>query len=200
MKADPVARRRFFDEHAATWNDSPNFRPEQERLRRLLAAGPFQAGQAVLDVGCGTGIALPVLREIVGGAGRVTGLDIAPAMVREARKIHADVLVGDAHALPFPAATFDGVLAFAFLPHLDDPGLFLREAGRVLRPGGHLLVLLFMSREICNDFHRKVGSAVEHDQLPPPEEFDRLAATAGLEPAAFAEAPDLFRWLARKPE
>jgi len=199
MKTDPIARRRFFDDLAPTWNQLPNFFSEQERLFTLLPVFPIKAGNSVLDIGTGTGIALKPLLKAVGDAGRVIGLDISSSMVAEARKIHPDVQVGDAHDLPFPPQSFDCVMAFAVIPHLDSPDIFFKQSATVLRPGGHLVVLHFMSRVVCNDFHRKVDTVVEHDMLPSPEKLDRLAEKAGLKPILFEEAEDLFLWIARKP-
>ncbi len=198
MKTDSVKRKQFFDERASTWNNGPNYLSEQERLGVLLKTFPIKSGARILDVGTGTGIALPALKEIAGDTGQVIGLDVSAAMVAEARKVHTAVEVGDAHELSFPDSRFDAVLAFAVIPHLDDPGRFLNEAARVLKPGGIVIILHFMSREICNDFHRKVGTAVEHDMLPAPEELGEMAFNSGLDPFRFEEADDLFLWIAEK--
>ena len=82
----------------------PVVREIATRSLRLLALAP---GERVLDVGCGTGVFLPLLAEAVGPSGRVVGLDQAPAFVDQARErtLALDMLrvdVGDAYALPYP--------------------------------------------------------------------------------------------------
>ncbi|HEX8928165.1 MAG TPA: class I SAM-dependent methyltransferase [Actinomycetota bacterium] len=88
--------------------------------------------RCVLDLGCGDGTLLRLLsrsRLTV----RTVGLDRAWALLRDAP---APVVRGDAAALPFHDAAFDGAAALFMLYHLPDPTLALREAHRVLRAGG----------------------------------------------------------------
>ncbi|MGY1691960.1 class I SAM-dependent methyltransferase [Geodermatophilus sp. SYSU D01105] len=87
----------------------------------------------VLDVGCAEG----VLREAVPPGPLVVGLDAAASM---ARAHPAPVVRADAAALPFADGSFDAVTALNVLYHLADPLPALREAHRVLRAGGTLLV------------------------------------------------------------
>lgn len=97
------------------------------------------AGRATLDLGCGEGRAGRVLRK---RGHRMTGVDLAPSMVRLARETGAyeEVLHADAAALPLPDAAFDLVIAFMSLQDMDDAAGAARESWRVLRPGGRLVL------------------------------------------------------------
>lgn len=116
----------------------------RQAAQALLRAHRFRGAGLVLDVGCGTGGTLRWLLDRFPGV-RVVGLDVAAEALRHARGQGAlPVLQGSATQLPFPAATFDLVVSFDVLQHL--PGgtgdvAALREAVRVLRPGG-----LFLAR------------------------------------------------------
>ncbi len=106
-------------------------------LRKL--EGP--AGLAVLDVGCGTGAVLAQLAER--GYQRLAGLDLAPNMIAVARDklgARADLRVGEADRLPWPAEQFDVVLCGDSFHHYPQPGAALTEMRRVLKPGGRLLL------------------------------------------------------------
>lgn len=91
----------------------------------------------VLDLGCGTG----VLTASVAALGHhVTGLDISQAMLDKIRPLNdagsITLRQGDIFNLPFADASFDGVITRWVIPHFRDWPLILKEAGRVLRPGG----------------------------------------------------------------
>ncbi|MGQ7295593.1 methyltransferase domain-containing protein [Quadrisphaera sp. KR29] len=105
----------------------------------------LRPGLDLLDLGCGPGTITVDLAGRV-APGRVVGLDAAPGVLAEAaalaerRGAAVEWVTGDALALPFADATFDVVHAHQVLQHLPDPVGALREAARVLRPGGLLAV------------------------------------------------------------
>lgn len=96
-------------------------------------------GRATLDLGCGEGrVAADLAR--VGHA--VVGVDRSPSMVAAARAAHPAIRFeeADAAALPFADESFDCVVAFMSLHDMDDLDGAVREAARVLEPGGRLCV------------------------------------------------------------
>ena len=121
------------------------FREKVLRLARL------QLGEAVLDVGCGTGTLAIAAKRRVGPTGTVQGIDASPEMLaraeKKARKAGVEVVLRNAmaQALPFPDAQFDAVLTTVMLHHLPRKARAqcAAEMRRVLKPGGRALAVEF---------------------------------------------------------
>ncbi|MEA2538358.1 MAG: demethylmenaquinone methyltransferase / 2-methoxy-6-polyprenyl,4-benzoquinol methylase [Chloroflexota bacterium] len=118
-----------------------------ERWRRAaVRATQLGSGGSAIDVACGTGKLTLALAERVGPFGRIVGVDLAPHMIEEARRVSDDLvqvefIVGNALALPFERATFDAAtIAFGLRNLADFEGGF-RELARVVRPGGRVVCL-----------------------------------------------------------
>jgi SAM-dependent methyltransferase len=94
-------------------------------------------GRRTLDLGCGEG---RLSRDLKALGHHVVGVDQSPTMVAAARAADTSIEVHETGAsqLPFPDASFDCVVAFMSLQDVEDLGGAVREAGRVLEPGGHL--------------------------------------------------------------
>ncbi|PSL44106.1 cyclopropane fatty-acyl-phospholipid synthase-like methyltransferase [Saccharothrix carnea] len=132
--------------HLGYWADDDDPTPLRDALERMtdlvVDALELAPGQHLLDVGCGVGE--PAIRIAARSGVRITGISNSAWHVEEtARRVTAAGVGGlvtarqaDAGALPFPNATFDAVLALDSLPNAVDKGQWLREVGRVLRPGG----------------------------------------------------------------
>jgi SAM-dependent methyltransferase len=116
-----------------------DFRPEVstaevDALQRLLGAGSGR----LLDLGCGTGVAIPVLERL---GWSVVGVDVSEEMLERARGRGADVERFDGETLPFEDESFDAAVAIWIHTDVDDFPATMREAARVLRPGAPLICL-----------------------------------------------------------
>lgn len=106
-----------------------------------------QPGEAVLDVGCGSGALLPPLSKAVGPAGRVVGVDASPAMLARSRRAltragttGVELLRADAAGEPLGSGDFDAAVALASVSATPDPRRALENVYRALRPGGRFFV------------------------------------------------------------
>ena len=115
-----------------------------------------QPGENVLDVCCGTGVAVRLALPCVAPSGSVAGLDIDPAMIEVARALTRSsdgVTVNwhcaSAQAMPFESGTFDLVFCLQGLQFLPDCTTGFAEIRRVMKPSGRLVAIVWNAIELC---------------------------------------------------
>jgi ubiquinone/menaquinone biosynthesis C-methylase UbiE len=115
--------------------------------RRVLLQAGLEQGMSVADFGCGVGVMTRMLAEIVGPAGWVTGVDVDPGQLAEARAWcdqaglkNTRFVRSDATRTPLSRESYDLVYCRFLLLHLPDPMACLREMRDVLKPGGIIVV------------------------------------------------------------
>jgi ubiquinone/menaquinone biosynthesis C-methylase UbiE len=146
-----------YNQTAGAYRDlwAPVLRVAGQRLLRELAAAPAPPLQRIVDIGTGVGALMPDILATFPQASLV-GIDRSPGMLALAlRGDHRIVCaVADARELPLASASVDLVLMVFMLFHLPDPADGLREARRVLRPGGRVATVTWGS-----DFDSNAGRA-----------------------------------------
>ena len=137
----------------------------QRHVVAYRMAAAMVAGKAVLDAGVGEGYGAAMLAETAASA---VGVDIEPDVIDHAAAAYPTVRfqTADLVALPFPDASFDAVVSFQVIEHLQRPREFVSECARVLRPGGLLLLstpnrLTFSPTGTRNPFHTVEFAASE---------------------------------------
>jgi SAM-dependent methyltransferase len=187
--------RAFFAVRAATWDTK--FGDDLPAYAAAVAQAGIPRGGAVVDVGCGTGRALPALRQAVGPHGSVVAIDITPEMLSEARGAgrakHAALLLADARRLPLADGWADAVFAAGLVSHLPDTDAGLRELARITGPGG-LLVLFHPSGRAA--LAARHGRALGPDEPLAAGPLRRLTQATGWELTSYDDAVDRFFALA----
>jgi SAM-dependent methyltransferase len=183
--------RAFFSCRAATWDTK--YGDDRPAYRAAIAEAGIRRGGYVIDVGCGTGRALPSLREAVGPAGAVIGIDLTPEMLDVAHAASAAagaaLVLADARSLPLPDAWVDAVFAAGLVNHLPDRDAGLRELARVTRPGG-LLVLFHPSGRAA--LAARHGRALSPDEPLAHAPLSASTTAAGWELTGYDDAPHRF--------
>jgi ubiquinone/menaquinone biosynthesis C-methylase UbiE/DNA-binding transcriptional ArsR family regulator len=205
--ARAAAAQNYFRRHAAEWDRIRKLHVADTALegaiRKALGDKPIRA---LLDLGTGTGRMLELFAPDIE---RGLGLDLSHDMLALARARldraglrNCSVRQGDIYDLALPRDSFDVVIIHQVLHFLDDSARAIREAARVLRPGGRLLVVDFAPHDLEflreEHAHRRLGFA--------PEAVTQWLEAAGLDTVLQETLPPgpegkiaMSLWLARDP-
>jgi ubiquinone/menaquinone biosynthesis C-methylase UbiE/DNA-binding transcriptional ArsR family regulator len=168
--ARAAAAQDYFRSHAAQWDRIRKLHVADDAveaaIREALSDRPFRS---LLDLGTGTGRILEMFApSLERGLGIDLSLDmllLARARIERAALRHCSVRQGDIYDLAVPAGSFDVVIIHQVLHFLDDGARAIREATRVLAPGGRLLVIDFAPHDLEflreEHAHRRLGFATE---------------------------------------
>lgn len=197
-----INKKAFFNQMAPAW-DGRFYSPEtRERLPNLVALFQLQRGAKVLDVGAGTGGIIPYLLEAIGPEGSIWAVDFAEEMVKigrekfqkESRVIFELASVED---LPYKDEFFDQVVCFGAFPHFEDKVKALEEMGRVLKPGGTLIIAHALSSIALRSHHQNCAP-VSKDFLPEEEEMRSLLERSGFQLTRLIDQPKCYLCEAEK--
>jgi len=157
------AIRSYYDERYGS--QSLDAFPEDPARHRVWLSGllsDVEAGDTVLDFGCGVGY---VCSQFATLDGDVTGIDISPIAVDIARQREPRATFVEARtdaALPFAADTFDIVTCLGVLEHIPDPAPIVAELRRVAKPGAHSVWVVPNARSPFFWFGHGTGQVEEH--------------------------------------
>lgn len=169
-QARAEAAQAYFERVAEDWDRIRDLhlsdQEVEEAMRRLVGEGPFGL---MIDVGVGTGRMLELFADRVE---KGIGVDINHSMLNVARLnleraglAQCSVRHADVGALPFDNGCADLVTVHQVLHYLDDPALAVAECGRVLKPGGNLMIVDFAPHQLEtlreDHYHRRLGFSDE---------------------------------------
>jgi arsenite methyltransferase len=126
--------------------------------------GRLVPGERVLDLGSGAGTDSLIAAQMVGEAGRVTGIDMTPEMLDKARAaaaemgaVNVEFVAGEAERLPFDDETFDVVISNGVIDLIPDKDAVFGELHRVLAPGGRLQIAdVTIQNPVSEEGRRKI--------------------------------------------
>jgi SAM-dependent methyltransferase len=171
----------------------------------------LQDCRTLLDLGCGDGGIMAVLRPHLPSTMSVTGLDADPAetALAERRGLFASVLTSGAERMPLADSGFDAILSNSVLEHITPVDAVLNECGRLLRPGGWFVATVpgpdfhrclrgaWLPWVTQTDYERDLDQRLAHRRYWTSDEWRRHMAAAGLvltETINYLPAPFVRRW------
>lgn len=189
--------RAFFAAKAATWEEK--YPDDGPAFAAAIAEMALPAGGLVLDAGCGTARAFPLLRDAVGPAGQVMGVDVTPEMIWSARErgrsAYGLLLIADVGRLPLRDGVADGVLASGLISHAGRPAAVLSELARVTRPGGRLALFHPVGRAVLA---ARRGRTLTPDDVRAEHNLRPLLAAAGWTLIDYDDTDERYLALARR--
>lgn len=138
---------------AATYNErEPHFRPENQQNVRAVLEGISRTTNRgrLIDFGCGTGFVINLAKDLFDS---IDGVDITQAMLDRVDLSSGNITLHNqqCESVPFADGTFDAATAYSFLDHLADYSVILKEAYRVLRPGGIMYADLLPNKRFWDE-------------------------------------------------
>lgn len=171
MSASPESMAKLFDKLAKGWDEAEEI--PSSHVRDILTSLPINDGDAVLDIGCGTGVAVPY---IYGMCKRpIKAIDLSAKMIEIAKSKFSPAMaqfeVCDFYA---HEGKYDFILCYNAYPHFMDVDGFMAKARTLLNDGGHLAIVHSIGREEVSACHKNMSS-YSRELLPAEEEAARYS-------------------------
>jgi ubiquinone/menaquinone biosynthesis C-methylase UbiE len=175
-------QRDFFDNMAKEWDNI--IEVNEEKIKDLLSKLEIKEGEKILDVGTGTGILIPFLKNI-NNTGYIKGVDLSNGMLEVARKKYKDIPNLEFEVIDVENEVlkekYDKIILYSMFPHLENKTKtikFLVENN--LNKNGKLMIAHSNSREFLNNMHKEKNEAVSEARLIPVNEQKNLFEEALL--------------------
>jgi ubiquinone/menaquinone biosynthesis C-methylase UbiE len=188
-------QRRRFNELVNVF-DTPQLPEVTSRLAEIVAAACLSPGEVVLDVGTGAGVLIPLIENY--HPSTILACDLAEKMLERVTRKHPSVRTyrADIALLSLPADSVDVIFMNAVYGNIADKPRACRNAARMLRARGRLLVSHPEGRAFVDQLRDATDLFVE--SLPTREGFEMILAPLGLDVTAYRDEPKIYLMVAEK--
>jgi ubiquinone/menaquinone biosynthesis C-methylase UbiE len=195
-KREVAARQRRYFNALVDVFDTPQPEDVMDRLQKIVAAAGLHQGEVILDVGTGVGVLIPLIESY--HPSLVLACDVAEKMLERVRKKYpqARSFQADIALSPLQAGCVDAIFMNAMYGNIADKAAACREAARMLRPGGRLVVSHPEGRRFVDDLRATTDLFIE--SLPDKNSFAALVGPLGLRITAYRDDPRLYLIIAEK--
>jgi len=197
---DKQISRQFFNDQAERWDRTAR-NNDPVKLRALADCLMIPEQAWVLDVGTGTGVFLPYIKEKVNHQSRIISMDFAFNMLAIAHtKIKTnsiDFVCAEIETLHLSTDLFDAAICYSTFPHFHDKSQALKNIYNLLKHDAWLYICHTTSRETINHIHRNIPDFHDH-LIPEKQEMEEMLQKAGFSEYLISEQPDSYLAAARK--
>ena len=161
-----------------------------ERLAQIVAAPCIRQGESVLDVGAGTGILIPLIKNY--RPGRVIACDLSKAMLEQLETNYSGVetIQADVRDLTLGDAIIDVVFINACYPNIADKAGAFTNIARMLKPAGRMVVSHPLGKAFVETLKR--GAPYPLDDFPSTSDATKLFNPYGFKVKAYVDEPELY--------
>ena len=191
----PAEQRRRFNALVDVF-DIPQPQDVMDRLAQIVSAGKLRRGEIGLDVGTGVGVLIPLIRSYQPAL--VLACDLAEKMLQRVQKKYPGVHTyrSDIALLALDSASLDVIFMNAMYGNIADKPRTCRNAARMLRPNGRLVVSHPEGRTFVEQL--RLASNLFIESLPTLKESRGLLGPLGLEIVTYRDEPTLYLMVAKK--
>ena len=167
-----------------------------ERLEEIVACGEITRGAAVLDVGSGTGVMVPLIHKYQ--PARIYACDLSEVMLGQlaTNYAYAETIQADVRDLALPDDSLDVVFVNACYPNIADKATAFSNIGRMLRAGGRLVISHPLGKAFIDRIRE--GTPFPLDDFPERAEAETLLRPLGFGVKSFVDEPELYVLVAEK--
>ena len=165
------------------------------KIANLVEMVEFKEGDIVLDIGSGTGVLMPLMKDAIGKKGLITEIDFAANMIDRAIEKNCYLsgityIVGD--IMKFQSEKlFDKVIYLNFFSHVLDKLTFMLRIRELLAPNGSFIIMHDLSRATVNGIHQG-SDVVKKDRLPKGLKVAEMLSGSGYEIEAMLDNDELY--------
>jgi ubiquinone/menaquinone biosynthesis C-methylase UbiE len=179
---DKRISRQYFNNLANTWDDAAR-NNVPEKLKVLANRLDLPCEGWILDVGTGTGVFLPYIKDSVNEKSQIISMDFALNMVMIAKSKQTDkgiqFICAEIETLRLGSQLFDSVICYSTFPHFHNKPLALENIYANLKKGGCLYICHTASREFINQIHSNIPDLKDH-LIPEDSEMKELLISSGF--------------------
>ncbi len=175
---------------------------DTNKIKYIINLLNIEKGSKILDVGTGTGILIPYLREKIGEQGKIIAIDVSDKMLEIATKKYPNenvsFICGDILEAALPIEYFEFTICYSVFPHFFNKQLVVKTIVKYLKKGGKFAICHSQSRKAINNLHKNASQVVAKDKLPQINVIKEYLKNLGLKTTTEIDNDDMFVVIAKK--